>query len=88
MPERVKYVPCVVWSVYQDARYARNKNVPCVVLSCNKLHATWNYAWGVSVVHQDARYARNHKCLKEGNNVLCVVWLCIKMHATHEIVNV
>ena len=26
-----------------------------VVLSCNKLHATWNYAWDVSVVQQNAR---------------------------------
>ena len=26
--------------VQQDARYARNKNVPCAIRSCNKLHAT------------------------------------------------
>ncbi|ERH26339.1 hypothetical protein HMPREF9065_02005 [Aggregatibacter sp. oral taxon 458 str. W10330] len=62
-------------------------NVPCVVLSCNKLHATWNYARDVSVVHQDARYARNCERLKGLNNVQCVVWSCNKLHATHEIVN-
>jgi len=31
-------------------------NVPCVVRSCNKLHATWNYVRDVSFVHQDARH--------------------------------
>ena len=31
-------------------------NVPCVILSCNKLHATGNYARDVSVVQQNARY--------------------------------
>ena len=48
--------------VHRDARYARNheypkglNNVPCVVRSCNKLHATWNYARDVSVVQQNAR---------------------------------
>ena len=33
----------------------RLNNVPCVILSCNKLHATGNYARDVSVVHQNAR---------------------------------
>ena len=49
--------------VHQDARYARNheypkalNHIPCVVLSCIKMHATWNYAWDVSVVQQNARY--------------------------------
>ena len=48
--------------VHQDARYARNReypkglnNVPCVVRSCIKMHATWNYARDVSVVQQNAR---------------------------------
>ena len=48
--------------VHQDARYARNheypkalNHIPCVVLSCIKMHATWNYAWDVSVVQQNAR---------------------------------
>ena len=31
-------------------------NVPCVIRSCIKLHATWNYARDVSFVHQNARY--------------------------------
>ena len=30
-------------------------HVPCVVHSCNKLHATGNYARDVSVVQQNAR---------------------------------
>ena len=46
-------------------------NVPYVVWSCNKLHAT-----------HEIMNAR-----KGLNNVPCVVWSCIKMHATHEIVN-
>ena len=48
--------------MHQDARYRRNheypkalNNVPCVVLSCNKLHATGNYSRDVSVVQQNAR---------------------------------
>ena len=87
----------------QVARYARNhecrkglNNVPCVVWSCIKMHAThgivnaWKVKWGSLrglIVHQDARYARNCECPKGFNNVPCVGWSCIKMHATHEIVN-
>ena len=44
-------------------------NVPYVVWSCIKMHAT-----------HEIMNAR-----KGLNNVPCVVWSCIKMHATHEI---
>ena len=48
-------------------------NVPCVVWSCIKMHATYEivnarkgeitfYAW--LVAHQDARYVRNRECPK------------------------
>ena len=76
--------------MHQDARYARNheypkglNNVPCVVRSCIKMHATiWNNApRSVQLV------ARNREYPKGLNNVPCVVWSCIKMHATRESVN-
>ena len=44
-------------------------NVPYVVWSCIKMHAT-----------HEIMNAR-----KGLNNVLCVVWSCNKLHATHEI---
>ena len=45
--------------------------VPCVVWSCNKLHAT----------HEITNTPKGL------NKVPCVVWSCNKSHATHEIMN-
>ena len=64
-------------------------NVPCVIWSCIKMHATHeivNYASRLIILFVQ-QVARNHKCPKALNNVPCVIWSCIKMHATHEIVN-
>ena len=82
--------------VHQDARYARNReypkglnNVPCVVLSCNKLHATWNYARD-SVVHQNARdnMGKTPRCanvkqckLKVWGVAVVDLWLFFEYHA-------
>ena len=83
--------------VHQDARYERNRecpkalnNVPCVVRSCNKLHATWNYARDVSVVHKNARdnmektlrCANVKQCkLKAWGVAVVDLWLFFAYHA-------
>ena len=70
-------------------------NVPCVVLSCNKLHATWNYARDVSVVQQNARdnmesryawktrrWANVKQCkLKAWGVAVVDLWLFFEYHA-------
>ena len=61
-------------------------NVPCVIWSCIKMHAT-NEITNYTVNRSVQLVARNHECPKELNNVPCVIWSCIKMHATYEIVN-
>ena len=61
--------------VHQDAatheimNAERVNNVPCVVWSCIKMHATYEIM----------------NAQKGLNNVPCVVWSCIKMYATYEI---
>ena len=83
--------------MHQDARYRRNheypkglNNVPCVVRSCNKLHATWNYARDVSVVHQNARDDMGKTCrcanvkqckLKALGVAVVDLWLFFAYHA-------
>ena len=83
--------------MHQDARYARNheypkalNHIPCVVLSCIKMHATWNYAWDVSVVHQNARdnmektlgCANVKQCkLKVWGVAVVDLWLFFEYHA-------
>ena len=83
--------------MHQDARYARNheypkalNNVPCVVRSCNKLHATWNYARDVFFVHQNARdnrgktrrWANVKQCkLKVWGVAVVDLWLFFEYHA-------
>ena len=71
--------------VQQVAHYARNReypkelnNVPCVIRSCIKMHATiWNNApVACNLLHE---IVNTRKGL---NNVPCVVRSCIKMHAT------
>ena len=65
-------------------------NVPRVIHSCNKLHATWNYARDVSVVHQDARdnMRKTRRCanvkqckLKVWGVVVVDLWLFFEYHA-------
>ena len=83
--------------MHQDARYARNReypkglnNVPCVVRSCIKMHATWNYARDVSFVLQNARYdmgktrrwANVKQCkLKAWGVAVVDLWLFFEYHA-------
>ena len=84
--------PRSVQLVARNREYPKGwNNVPCVVRSCIKMHATiWNNApRSVQLV------ARNCEYPKGLNNVPCVILhsasrgnhSCIKMHATHEIVN-
>ena len=55
--------------VARNREYSKGlNNVPCVVWSCNKLHATHEIM----------------NAQKGLNNVPCVVWSCIKMHATSD----
>ena len=70
-------------------------NVPRVVLSCNKLHATGNYARDVSFVQQNARdnmesryawktrrWANVKQCKLKGWGVAVVdLWLFFEYHA-------
>ena len=89
MPERVKYVLCVVWScikmhatsdgarfltrafLYQSVIGTRCEAcaIKCPenkrIVACNLLHEIMNS--------------------ERVNNVPCVVWSCNKLHATHEI---
>ena len=83
--------------MHQDARYRRNheypkglNNVPFEVLSCNKLHATGNYARDVSVVQQNARdnmektrrWANVKQCkLKAWGVAVVDLWLFFEYHA-------
>ena len=68
----------------------RLNNVPCVVRSCIKMHATWNYARDVSVVLQNARddmgktrrWANVKQCKLKGWGVAVVaLWLFFEYHA-------
>ena|GEM_PF-4187076 len=90
MPEGVSSVRELV--VHQDARYIRNRefpkwlnNVPRVVWSCIKMHATHEIVNARRVkqrsmhglaVHQDARYVRNRELRIEVNHS------CNKLHET------
>ena len=65
-------------------------NVPCVIHSCNKLHATGNYARDVSVVQQNARdnmgktrrWANVKQCKPKVWGVAVVdLWLFFAYHA-------
>lgn len=65
-------------------------HVSCVVRSCNKLHATWNYARDVSVVQQNAldnmgktrRWANVKQCkLKVWGVAVVDLWLFFEYHA-------
>ena len=88
--------------MHQDARYRRNheypkalNNVPCVIRSCNKLHATGNYARDVSFVQQNARdnmesryawktrrWANVKQCkLKAWGVAVVDLWLFFEYHA-------
>ena len=83
--------------VHQDARYRRNheypkglNHVPCAIHSCNKLHATGNYARDVSVVQQNARdnMGKTRRCanvkqckLKVWGVAVVDLWLFFEYHA-------
>ena len=65
-------------------------HVPCVALSCNKLHATGNYARDVSFVHQNTRdnmgktprCANVKQCKPKAWGVAVVdLWLFFEYHA-------
>ena len=65
-------------------------NVPCVIHSCNKLHATGNYARDVSVVHKNTRdnmgktpgCANVKQCkLKAWGVAVVDLWLFFEYHA-------
>ena len=65
-------------------------HVPCVIHSCNKLHATGNYARDVSVVQQNARdnmektrgWANVKQCkLKVWGVAVVDLWLFFAYHA-------
>ena len=65
-------------------------NVPRVIHSCNKMHATGNYVWDVSVVQQNARdnmektprCANVKQCKLKGWGVAVVdLWLFFEYHA-------
>jgi len=89
--------------VHQDARYIRNRecpkglnNVPCVIWSCIKMHATYETVSArKGEITFPEWFGRASRCtlrtklwIPEGlKNVLCMAWSCIKMHATYEIVN-
>ena len=65
-------------------------NVPCVVRSCIKMHATWNYARDVFFVHQNTRHnmGKTPRCanvkqckLKVWGVAVVDLWLFFEYHA-------
>ena len=89
--ENKRIVACNLLHAIVNAPKGLN-NVPCVVWSCNKLHATHEImnaervnnvpcvVWSCIKMHATHEIMNAQKGL---NNVPCVVWSCIKMHATH-----